>query len=76
MCYDFKNYTGLTFPSVTRVWRPQEEYSVSITIEKLNINQPLTDEQFALSQPPGSQLQRLDNATPTAASNGGSVQPR
>ncbi|MGZ4812896.1 MAG: hypothetical protein ACXVZQ_10385 [Terriglobales bacterium] len=74
--YDFKNYTGLTFPSVIRVWRPQEEYSVSITIEKLNINQPLTDEQFALNQPPGSQLQRLDSATPTAASNGGSVQPR
>jgi outer membrane lipoprotein-sorting protein len=74
--YDFKNYSGLTFPAVIRVWRPQEEYAVTITIEKLNINQPLSDEQFALNQPPGSQLQRLDSATPTAAANGGSAPPR
>jgi outer membrane lipoprotein-sorting protein len=74
--YDFKNYSGLTFPTVTRIWRPQEEYAVTITIEKLNINQPISDEQFALNQPPGSQLQRLDSATPTAAVSGGGTPPR
>jgi outer membrane lipoprotein-sorting protein len=74
--YDFKDYSGLTFPSTIRIWRPQEEYSVSITIEKLTINQPLTDDQFALSQPPGSQLVQLDSATPTAASNSNGTPPR
>jgi hypothetical protein len=43
---------------------------VTLSIEKLTINQPLTDEQFALSQPPGSQLVELDKSPPTAASNG------
>jgi outer membrane lipoprotein-sorting protein len=74
--YDFKDYSGLMFPSTTRIWRPQEEYSVTIMIEKLTINQPLTDEQFALNQPPGSQLVQLDSATPTAASNSGNSPPR
>ncbi|HET7185264.1 MAG TPA: hypothetical protein VFI82_11310 [Terriglobales bacterium] len=68
--FDFRDYSGLTFPSTTRIWRPQEEYSVTLSIEKLTINQPLTDEQFALSQPPGSQLVELDKSPPTAASNG------
>ncbi len=73
--FDFKDYSGLMFPTVIRIWRPQEEYSVTLSIEKLTLNQPLTDTQFVLNQPPGSQLVQLDSATPTAASNGG-VQPR
>ncbi len=68
---DFKDYSGLMFPSVIRIWRPQEEYSVTLTIDKLTLNQPLTDEQFVLNQPPGSQLVHLDSATPTAAASDG-----
>jgi outer membrane lipoprotein-sorting protein len=74
--FDFKNYNGLMFPSVIRIWRPQEEYSVGLTIEKMALNQSLTDEQFALNQPPGSQLVRLDSATPTSASNTGPTPQR
>ncbi len=68
--FDFKNFDGLLFPSTIRIWRPQEEYSVTLTIEKMTINQPLTDEQFVLNQPPGSQLVQLDKGASTAASNG------
>ena len=67
--FNFKDYNGVRFPSVIRIWRPQEEYSVALTIEKLTINQPLTQDQFVLNQPPGSQLVRLDSGTPTSASN-------
>ena len=74
--FDFKDYSGVMFPSVIRIWRPQEEYSVTISIEKLTTNQPLSDDQFVLNQPPGSQLVQLDRATPTAASNNGGAQPR
>ncbi|MGI9100944.1 MAG: hypothetical protein ACR2IF_00740 [Terriglobales bacterium] len=70
---DYKDYSGVNFPSVIHIWRPQEEYSVTLTIEKLTINQPLTDDQFVLNQPPGSQLVRLDSANPAppAGGNGG-----
>jgi outer membrane lipoprotein-sorting protein len=73
--YDnFRDYSGLMFPTVIRIWRPQEEYSVRLTIEKLTLNEPLTDEQFALSQPPGAQLVQLDN--PGSSAKGDGPQPR
>jgi outer membrane lipoprotein-sorting protein len=71
--FDFKDFEGLLFPSTIRIWRPQEEYSVTLKIEKMTINQPLTDEQFVLNQPPGSQLVQLDKGASTAASNGGNA---
>lgn len=74
--FGFKDFSGLMFPAVFRIWRPQEEYSVTISIEKLTINQPLSDEQFVLNQPPGSQLVQLDGGAPAEASNDASVQPR
>jgi outer membrane lipoprotein-sorting protein len=70
--FDFKDFEGLLFPAEIRTWRPQEEYSVTLKIEKMTINQPLTDEQFALNQPPGSQLVQLDKGASTA-SNGGNA---
>jgi len=58
---DFRNYAGVRFPSVIRIWRPQEEYSILLKMVKLQLNQPLTDEQFALQPPPGAQLVTLDS---------------
>ncbi len=57
---EFKDYDGVPFPSIIEIKRPQEEYSITIGIVKAVFNQPLTDEQFALAQPSGSQLVRLD----------------
>jgi outer membrane lipoprotein-sorting protein len=58
---DFRDYAGVQFPSVIRIWRPQEEYSILLKMVKLQLNQPLTDEQFALQPPPGAQLVTLDS---------------
>lgn len=55
---------GIVFPEVINIDRPQEEYSIVLSIVKLAFNQPLRDDQFALAQPPGSQLVRLDVAPP------------
>jgi outer membrane lipoprotein-sorting protein len=63
---DFKDYAGTSFPSVIQIWRPQEEYSIVLTIVKLQVNGPIKDEQFALQQPPGSQLERLDQSPQTS----------
>jgi len=56
----FTEYEGLMFPAAIRIWRPQEEYAIQLFIVKLKLNQPLSDSQFVLEQPAGSELQRLD----------------
>ncbi len=61
---DFRSFNGLFLPAQIQIWRPQEEYSIALTMVKLTLNQPITDQQFALVQPPGAQLVRLDNTAP------------
>jgi len=65
----YQDYNGVSFPNVIQINRPQEEYSIRLTVEKLAINEPLRDDQFALQQPPGSQLINLDQPNQTASSN-------
>ncbi len=55
-------YGQVTFPQNIEIWRPQEEYRISLTIVKLAVNETLTNEQFALQRPPGSELVQLDAA--------------
>jgi outer membrane lipoprotein-sorting protein len=57
---NFKDYNGIKFPTQIDIWRPQEEYSILLKIVKLQLNEPLTDEQFALQQPPGAVVVNLD----------------
>jgi outer membrane lipoprotein-sorting protein len=68
---DFQMYGALSFPAQIQIWRPQEEYSIGLKILKLQLNEPLKDEQFVLPQPAGSQLVRLDVPRQSAACCGG-----
>ena len=63
----YKDYGGINFPTQIQIDRPQEEYNITLTIVKLQINEPLTDDKFALEQPPGAEVVHLDQpqATPT-----------
>jgi outer membrane lipoprotein-sorting protein len=56
----YKDHDGLNFPSQIEIWRPQEEYDITLTIVKLQLNDPLPDDKFALEQPPGAQIVHLD----------------
>jgi outer membrane lipoprotein-sorting protein len=56
----YKDYTELNFPSQIEIWRPQEEYDITLTIIKLELNEPLPDDKFVLQQPPGAQVVHLD----------------
>ena len=58
---DWKQYDSVWFPSVVEIRRPEDEYQVTIGIVKLTVNEELTDEQFALAQPPGAQVVHLDS---------------
>ena len=56
----YKDYSGINFPSQIEIWRPVEEYDITLTILKLEINEPLPDDKFALEQPPGAEVVHLD----------------
>jgi outer membrane lipoprotein-sorting protein len=58
----YKDYDGLKFPSQIEIWRQQEEYDITLTILKLQLNENLPDDKFALEQPPGAQVVHLDQA--------------
>jgi outer membrane lipoprotein-sorting protein len=52
----FNRFNGVSFPTKIGIWRPQEEYSIILTIVRLTLNQALTDDQFMLNQPAGAEL--------------------
>jgi len=57
---DYKDYAGTTFPSTIEIERPRENYDITLNMVKLEINRTLTDDQFALEQPPGAEVVHLD----------------
>jgi outer membrane lipoprotein-sorting protein len=70
-----QNFDGINFPATIEIYRPQEEYSIVLTVVKMQANQPLRDDQFALEQPPGSTLVRLDQPqTPGPSAHDGQPQ--
>ncbi len=52
----FSLFNGVSFPTKIEIWRPKEEYSITLTITRLTLNQALTDDQFTLDQPAGAEL--------------------
>jgi outer membrane lipoprotein-sorting protein len=67
---DYKDYTGVLFPSVIEIRRPQEEYDITLHMVKLEINLPLDNTKFVLEKPPGAQEIHLD---PQRSSVGGGI---
>jgi hypothetical protein len=57
---EYKDFSGAIFPSRIEIYRPQEEYDITLNMLKVEINTPLKDEQFVLQQPAGAQVVRLD----------------
>ena len=64
---NFSEYSGIMFPGIVSIQRPLEGLGMTLSIVKLDVNLPLTDEQFVLTQPPGSQLINLDTKSSAAA---------
>ena len=57
---EYKDFSGTIFPSRIQIYRPQEEYDITLNMLKVEINTPLKDQQFVLEQPAGAQVVRLD----------------
>ncbi len=61
--YDkYQDHDGIQFPNTTEIETPQEDYDITLSIVKLELNRPLKDEQFALEQPSGADVVRLGQA--------------
>ncbi|RPI96632.1 MAG: DUF4292 domain-containing protein, partial [Chloroflexi bacterium] len=54
-------YDNVGFPRQVDINRPRDEYSVVITVVKMDINKGVTDDKFVLEQPAGTTLQVLGN---------------
>jgi len=48
------------FPGTITIKRPQEEYQIVMTVQKLVLNQTLKDDQFQLDIPDGVKIQKMD----------------
>jgi hypothetical protein len=57
---EYKDFNGVSYPSRIEIYRPQEEYDITLNMLKVDINTPLKDDQFVLQQPPGAQVVHLD----------------
>jgi len=68
---EYKDYDGVSYPSRIDIYRPQEEYDIKLNVLKLEMNKPLTDEQFALEQPPGADVVGLDGPQSSAVTTPG-----
>lgn len=59
---DYDNVHGIPYPKKIAIMRPRDEYGVKLDIKKVELNTALTDDKFALQQPPGTEL--LDLSQP------------
>jgi outer membrane lipoprotein-sorting protein len=68
----YKDYSGISFPTEIEIYRLHEEYDITLTIVKLQLNEPLSNDQFALQQPPGAEVVHLDqpHSSQARTSNG------
>jgi outer membrane lipoprotein-sorting protein len=57
---NYKDYEGVSYPSRIEIYRPEEEYDITLNMLKVDINQPLTNDQFVLEQPAGAEVIHLD----------------
>jgi outer membrane lipoprotein-sorting protein len=64
---DYKDFEGTTFPNTIEIERPRENSDITLNMVKLEINKPLTDDQFVLEQPAGADVVHIDQPGPSAA---------
>jgi hypothetical protein len=56
---DWRVYDNVSFPKTIDVERPKDEYGVVMTVVKMDINKPLTEDKFVLEAPEGVEVKVL-----------------
>jgi outer membrane lipoprotein-sorting protein len=55
----YQDFNGTQFPGTITINRLLDELRITLTVEKLTLNQPLADDQFELKVPEGYKVQKL-----------------
>lgn len=55
----YHDFAGTQFPSTIDIHRPLDDYRVRLAVDKLKVNQPLTDDQFELRIPKDMHVRKL-----------------
>lgn len=66
----YTNYDGAQFPNTIEIEMPKEDYDITLSMVKLELNRPLTNEQFALEQPAGAEVVHLDHPSSNPSKGG------
>jgi outer membrane lipoprotein-sorting protein len=64
---NWQHWDNVQFPKQVQIDRPRDEYSVVLTVVKMDINKGVSDDKFVLEQPPGSTLQVIGQKPRAAA---------
>ena len=56
---NYHDFQGIRYPAQITLNRPEEGYTLSITVEKATFNQPIPPDKFVLKKPPNSSLIKL-----------------
>ncbi|MGA8154204.1 MAG: hypothetical protein WB952_24880 [Terriglobales bacterium] len=65
---DYRAENGINFPWQIEIAWPEQEYDITLTLVKLDLNQPLPDDKFVIEQPPGVEVVHLDKPEATTVS--------
>jgi outer membrane lipoprotein-sorting protein len=69
---NYKEDNGVEFPWRIEIARPQEEYDITLNIVRLDLNQSLPDDKFALELPVGAEVVDLDKPKASSGPQGDS----
>jgi len=56
---DYRDFQGIHYPGQITLSRPEQDYTLSITIEKATFNKPIPAKNFILPKPPNATLVEL-----------------
>jgi hypothetical protein len=54
-----QSFNGVSFPTKIDINRPKDEYGIVMTLIKVEINRPISDDKFVLEQPEGTERRIL-----------------
>jgi hypothetical protein len=56
----YQDFNGTQFPATIAINRPIDEFRLTLTVEKVTMNQPLSDDQFQINIPRGMHVEKMD----------------